>query len=164
MDLPSTLIIGYGNPDRQDDGIAWHILGQLAAYFKIESTGPDFYDFLPQGNNPDLLFTLQLTPEIAETIARYDRVFFIDAHTGDIKEDICVQELSAEFQNSPLTHHMTPQTLMSLVETLYQRKPGAILISIRGYEFGFARSLSQKTMVLSQSAVQRIIAWFQTHG
>ena len=164
MDLPSTLIIGYGNPDRQDDGIAWHIMGQLAEYFKIEHLDPDSDDFLPVGSNPDLLFTLQLTPELAETIAGYDRVCFIDAHTGDIQEDICIRELNAEFQNSPLTHHMTPQTLLSLVESLYRKKPGAILISIRGFEFGFARSLSQKTMALSQSAVQRIIAWFQTHG
>ena len=161
MNLPATLIIGYGNPDRQDDGIAWHILAQLAAHFKIERSDVDFDDFLPNGSNPDLLFSLQLTPEMAETIAHYDRVCFIDAHTGDIKEDVCVQVLNAEFQNSPLTHHMTPQTLLSLVETLYRKKPGAILISIRGHEFGFARSLSQKTTVLSQAAVQRIIVWFQ---
>lgn len=164
MDLPSTLIIGYGNPDRQDDGIAWHILGLLAAHFKIERSNQDFDDFWPAGNNPDLLFSLQLTPELAETIAHYQRVCFIDAHTGDINEDISIQEIIAEFQNSPLTHHMTPHTLMSLVDTLYHKKPEAMLISIRGYEFGFARALSQKSAILSQTAVGKIINWFMSPG
>ena len=161
MDRPPTLIIGFGNPDRQDDGIAWHILSRLAAYFKIERSDEDADDFLPGGSNPDLLFALQLTPEMAETIAQYERVCFIDAHTGDIQEELRVQEINAAFQNSPLTHHMTPQTLLSLVETLYRKKPGAILISIRGYEFGFMRSLSNNSAGILPTAVQRIIEWFQ---
>ena len=26
----NTLFIGYGNPDRQDDGVAWHVLTGIA--------------------------------------------------------------------------------------------------------------------------------------
>ncbi len=159
MPLPSTLIIGYGNPDRQDDGLAWHILARLAAHFNLPGMGPDTDDFFPIGHNPDLLFTLQLTPELAETIARYERVGFIDAHTGQIAEDISVQEIKPEFRPSALTHHMTPQTLLSLVENVYHQKPEAVLISIRGYEFGFSRSLSDKASLLAQKAVEDIIAW-----
>ena len=28
--MDKTLVIGYGNVDRQDDGAAWHILARLA--------------------------------------------------------------------------------------------------------------------------------------
>jgi hydrogenase maturation protease len=159
-----TLIVGYGNPDRQDDGLAWHILAKLARLFNIEGIDPDSEDFFPVGNNPDLLFTLQLTPELAETISRYERVCFIDAHTGEIGEDVSFHEIAPEFKSSPLTHHMTPQTLLSLVVTLYQRNPGAVLISVRGSTFGFTRSLSEKASQLVPTAVEKIITWFHSSG
>ncbi len=163
MALPPTLIVGYGNPDRQDDGLAWHILAKLARFYKIAGVDPAAEDFFPVGHNPDLLFTLQLTPELAETLARYDRVCFVDAHTGEIIEDIAFQMITPAYQSSPLTHHMTPQTLLSLVATLYDRKPDAVLISVRGFEFGFARALSEKASLLAQSAFERILAWIQTY-
>ncbi len=161
MAIPPTLIVGYGNPDRQDDGLAWHILAKLARFYNIEGIDPGSDDFFPVGNNPDLLFTLQLTPELAKTLASYERVCFIDAHTGEIAEDIALQVIMPAYQSSPLTHHMTPQTLLSLVVTLYDRKPEAILISVRGFEFGFARALSEKASQLAQAAFEKIVAWIQ---
>ncbi len=162
MALPSTLIVGYGNPDRQDDGLAWHILAKLARFYNLPGFEPGSDDLFPVGNNPDLLFTLQLTPELAETVARYDRVCFVDAHTGEIAEDISLVVVTPEYQSSPLTHHMTPQTLMSLAVTLFDRNPRAVLISVRGFEFGFARGLSSQASQLAQDAFERIIAWIQT--
>lgn len=35
-----TLIIAYGNRDRQDDGAGWHILADCAASFNL--TAPEF--------------------------------------------------------------------------------------------------------------------------
>ncbi len=161
MDLPSTLIVGYGNPDRQDDGLAWHILARLARFYNIAGIEPGSDDFFPTGNNPDLLFSLQLMPEMAETIARYDRICFIDAHTGEIAEDISLQAVTPEYQSSPLTHHMTPQTLISLVATLFDRNPQAVLISVRGFEFGFSRTLSENASQLAQAAFEKIVTWIQ---
>ncbi len=161
MALPSTLIIGYGNPDRQDDGLAWHILGQLAEQLKIEGIDPGSVDFFPTGNNPDLLFTLQLTPELAETISRYERVCFIDAHAGEVAEDVYLQKLLPEYKTSPLTHHMTPDTLLSLVVALYHNQPAAALVSVRGFEFGFSRSLSGQAFQLLPVAVNEILHWWQ---
>ncbi len=164
MAIPSTLIIGYGNPDRQDDGVAWHVLESLSTQLKIERPDPDSGDFSPLGGNPDLLFALQLTPEMAEIIANYERVCFVDAHTGQIAEDITIREILPEYQASPLTHHMTPQTLLSLVESMFRKKPQAILASIRGYEFGFGRALSERSKTLVQTAAAKICAWFQTNN
>jgi hypothetical protein len=33
--IPKTLILGYGNPDREDDGVAWHILKGIANQFGL---------------------------------------------------------------------------------------------------------------------------------
>ena len=158
MEVPATLIIGYGNPDRQDDGVAWHILTRLAQEFGrlIPSVDEGFF---PNGENPDLLFTLQLIPELAETIAAYQRVCFVDAHTGNVPEDVNVVEVKPEYQRSPFTHHMTADTCLSLVQTIYGQTPQAILVSVRGFEFGFSHELSPATLQLAEQAVGQIITW-----
>ena len=160
MEVPATLIIGYGNPDRQDDGVAWHILTRLAQEFGRPIPSVD-EGFFPNGENPDLLFTLQLIPELAETISAYQRVCFVDAHTGNVPEDVNVVEVKPEYQRSPFTHHMTANTCLSLVQTIYGHAayPQAILVSVRGYEFGFSHELSAATCELAEQAVVQIMAW-----
>ncbi|MRR38257.1 hypothetical protein EG829_27125, partial [bacterium] len=81
--MKKTLLLGYGNPDRQDDGVAWHVLHALAG--RLGFPAPDSYeeDF-PAAGNPEFRFTLQLTPEMAEEIAAFERICFVDAHTGNI--------------------------------------------------------------------------------
>jgi hydrogenase maturation protease len=155
----NTLIIGYGNADRQDDGVAWHVLARLAN--RLGRSAPleigEGFEF--EQKSPEFLYALQLTPEMAETIAIFERICFIDAHTGSLPEDIKIVPLQANYQNSPFTHHMTPETLLAFVETLYNSRPSAILVSIRGYEFGFARDLSPGTKALADRAVDEILCW-----
>jgi len=158
MDVQTTLIIGFGNPDRQDDGVAWHILARLAKDLGRPIPSMD-EGFLPSGENPDLLFVLQLVPELAETISAYQRVCFVDAHTGNGPENVNLVKVKADYQRSPFTHHMTADTCLSLVQTIYGQDPQAILVSVRGYEFGFSHSLSPATRQLAEQAVERIMAW-----
>ena len=115
--------------------------------------------FEPQGDNPDFLFTLQLTPELAETLVDYGRVCFVDAHTGSVPEEIHLRPVKGEYQRSPFTHHMTPDTLLALCMGLYKRTPEAILVSVRGYQFGFERSLSPQTQALVEPVAQQILVW-----
>ncbi len=157
--MKKTLIIGYGNPDRQDDGVAWHILVCLAK--RLNRPAPPSFeeDFLPSGENPELSFSLQLTPEMAETIADYERVCFIDAHTGSVPEDIHVEAMSPSFQTSPFTHHLTAPACLYLVKALYNASPEALLVSVRGYRFGFEHDLSPETTRLAGEACDRVLAW-----
>jgi hydrogenase maturation protease len=157
-----TLIVGYGNADREDDGVSWHILSQVAERLgRLPAESPEQgYDL--QGDNPELLFTLQLTPEMAETFAAFDRVCFVDAHTGAMPGDVHIETVTSEFQNSPFTHHLTPQTCLSFCQHLYGRVPQAILVSVRGYEFGFKRTLSPRTAGHASQAVEAIMEWLQS--
>ena len=163
MNPPRVLIIGYGNPDRQDDGVGYQALFCLATALKRPISVDMYENLQPMGQNPDLWFDLQLKPEMAEVIAQYDQVFFIDAHTGAVSDDVSWREVSPIFQTSPLTHHLTPESTLSLCETLYGKKPAAILISIRGYEFGFSPALSQQTEYFLRLAVARILTWLEDH-
>jgi hydrogenase maturation protease len=153
-----TLLIGYGNADRQDDGVAWHVLTALRRLLGKPAL-EEGEAFEPDGENPDFLFTLQLTPEMAETLADYRRVCFVDAHTGNVPEEIHFRQLEAKYQRSPFTHHLTPDTLLALCEQLYAQTPDAILVSVRGYQFGFERALSPETQALVEPAAQTILDW-----
>lgn len=156
--MKKLLLLGYGNPDREDDGVAWHILRVLT--LKLGLAGPDSYeDEFPDYDQIGFAFHLQLTPEMAEDINEYPYVCFVDAHTGNIPEPVRLIKVESEFQNSPFTHHLTPQSLMSMCETLYGKKPDSALVSVLGHRFLFTRQLSEETAALVPQAVQLIWNW-----
>jgi hydrogenase maturation protease len=159
-----TLIIGYGNADRQDDGAGWHVLRNLAE--RLDQAVPDDpgASIEIETQVVDLLFILQIYPELAETISHYKRVCFVDAHTSDIPEEIAWVELSPEYEKSPLTHHMSPRTVLSICATIYGVLPEAILVSIRGFHFEFERDLSPKTASLAIKASNLIWDWVNQGG
>jgi hydrogenase maturation protease len=158
--LKQTIIIGYGNPDRQDDGVAWHVLCAVAEELGLAAPFT-FDDEFPPHPSVDFLFDLQLTPELAETLSGYPRACFVDAHTGAIPREVNVEAIQAEFQKSPFTHHMTPQTLLSMSQALYQRAPEALLVSILGHKFGFTNELSEQTQALVPQAAAEIMQWLK---
>jgi hydrogenase maturation protease len=156
--LKKLLILGYGNPDREDDGIAWHILRALT--LKLGLAAPESYeDEFPEFALIDFAFHLQLTPEMAEDISAYQYVCFVDAHTGNIPEPIRLIDVESEFQASPFTHHLTPQSLLSMCETIYGKKPEAALLSVLGHRFLFSRQLSQETAGLVPPSLALIWDW-----
>jgi hydrogenase maturation protease len=158
--LKTFLIIGYGNPDREDDGVAWHILRALTVKLGLDSPA-SYEDEFPESALIDFAFYLQLTPEMAEDISAYEHVCFIDAHTGNIPEPVRLIAVESEFQRSPFTHHLTPQSLLSMCETIYGKKPDAALLSVLGHRFLFTRQLSEETAALVPQAVELIWDWIQ---
>ncbi len=158
---PKTLVIGYGNLDRQDDGVAWHILNQLSRQLGLAVWEEVDEKMLPSVQVADLIFTLQLYPELAEIIARYDLAVFVDAHTGGIPDDLHFTPLLPQFQSAPLTHHMTAETCLSIALNVYGNCPSALLASVRGFEFGFGQELSGRTCQLAGQAADHILTWLR---
>jgi len=157
--MKSSLLIGYGNPDREDDGLAWHVLSKLAGRFGQPIPLDYELDFVDYHQSPDFQFLLQLTPEIADLVKNYQRVCFVDAHTGNIHDDLRMTPLVGEYQSSPFTHHLTPASCLAVCKSIYQVEPEAILVSVRGFQFGFHQSLSAQTSDLVDLAVQKIFEW-----
>ncbi len=158
--MKKILLLGYGNPDREDDGVAWHILRAIA--LELGLPVPESYDEpFPEGGDIEFAFSLQLTPEMAEDINAFEHVCFVDAHTGSIPEAVRLIAVDSEFQRSPLTHHLTPQSLLSICKTVYGGRPNAALLSVRGYRFLFSRELSEETQTLVPQAVNLILSWLR---
>jgi len=72
-----------------------------------------------------------------------------------------LEHVTANFQKSPLTHHLTAASLLAIADTLHQKVPETILVSIRGYEFAFDQSLSAITASLTRQAADIIIKWLE---
>ena len=151
--MKRVLVFGFGNADRQDDGVAWHILVGLAQKMNLITPSEPGDLFTSSKNQILLQFNLQLTPELAETIKDFDVIYFVDAHTGAINEDISFNTIIPQTQSSPFTHHLSPQMLLSITQTIYGTVPKAFLLSVRANEFSFSRELSQETLTLSKNAI-----------
>ncbi len=129
------LVLGFGNTLRGDDAAGVLAADALAALgrpgFTVESRH-------------------QLTPELAELVAGFDRVVFIDAEPapdGTVQEPARMQELvpveAGSSRPSVFGHHQDPRALLGMAQRLYGRTPCAWLVTIgaRSFELGAKPSL-----------------------
>lgn len=127
--MKKTLLIGYGNTLRGDDGAGVRAVTILSN----EGTGADCFT------------TQELHPEIAETMTEYQSVIFFDAAL----DTDCVQLTRIrptyldEFDN---THTYSPQALVNVCHALYRAVPAnTYLIRIPAYNIEFSENLSSET-------------------
>jgi len=76
--MKNNLFIGYGNPDRGDDGAAYHLFIALLNDFGKNNADLFSSDTTSLNATTDILFNFQLLPEFSEMIAQYQQVVFID--------------------------------------------------------------------------------------
>jgi hydrogenase maturation protease len=140
-----TLVIGYGNPSRRDDGAGLAVVNGLRERLGRPPLveGEDGFDEL--GSPVDTLFLQQLMPELAETLAQYDRIWFVDAHVGVIPDPVRRVPLTPSMDPALVSHHLKPEALLALAAQLYGRAPRGELFSVRGYDFNFGEGLSHET-------------------
>lgn len=117
------LLIGYGNPGREDDGL-----------------GPAFAERIAKRNLPgiDIDIDYQLSVDHALAIGSAELVVFADASI----------EAEQPFTFSPAevgpvvnlsSHSVTPATALTLAQTLYGKMPQAFILGIAGYRFDEVR-------------------------
>ncbi len=143
---PRTLVLGYGNPARQDDG-----LGPEAAR-RIEQLG------LP-GVTVETGY--QLTVEDSETVAHYDVVVFVDASVEG-EEPFRLAPVSPRADVSFSTHSVGPDQVLGLAERLFRAAPRGYTLGIRGLEFGdFGETLSEAAQANLEAALRYLASRLQ---
>ena len=154
--MKNNLFIGYGNPDRGDDGAAYHLF--IALLNNAGKKDVDLFssDTISFDENTDIMFNFQLLPEYSEMVAQYSKVVFIDAHTGAIEDNVSFQSIKPNYQYSPFTHHFSPSSCLAVAQSLTGKHPKAWLLSIRGFQFGFNRELSSQTREFINQALEII--------
>lgn len=153
------IVIGYGNIDRADDGVALAVVNELRRTLGLPPLGEDDTGLGGLGQGVDTVFLSQLSPELAETLCDYERIVFVDAHVLPGVEGLHCQDVTAESAPSILIHHFTPGMMLALLKALYGREPAARLVSVRGYDFNFHRRLSPPTRDGAADASAEIRRW-----
>jgi hydrogenase maturation protease len=125
---PRVLILGYGNPGRQDDGLGPAAIAEIAAMAWPGVSAQDNY---------------QLVIEDAPDIAEHDVVWFVDA-ARDGAGPYEIQQLTPRHDVTFTSHLLKPETLLAIVEGYYGKSPEAWLLAIRGYEFEFREGLTDR--------------------
>ena len=152
-----TLVLGFGNIYRRDDGVAFAVLNALRERLGCSPLGIDDDGFDDLGHPIDTVLLHQLVPELAEVAARYDQLIFVDAHVSGFEEPVRQEELEACFRSTTVSHQLHPCTLLALVQQMRGDAPCGVLISVRGHDFDFGEGLSEGTAALVPEAVERIV-------
>jgi hydrogenase maturation protease len=146
------LIVGIGNPLRGDDGLGQALVEQLG-----------------QSSNLDcnVLAVHQLTPELAEQMAKADFVVLIDASREGKPGEVRVHQLP--FPTPPQRsgalgpHHMRPEELIYLTAATYGYCPPVTIISVTGTQFDLDEQLSEP-VIQSLSHVNTILSQMLVSG
>jgi len=127
--LAGTLIIGYGNTLRGDDGVGCYVAERLGKHFRNQA-------------DVEVLAVQQLTPEMAKDISQSAFVIFVDASNHGEPGSIQRNPVSPERGPSGFTHQFTPPALLAAAEQLYGHAPEAISITLAGWTFDLSDELS----------------------
>ena len=123
-----TLVLGWGNPGRLDDGLGPALAREIEGRSLPGVTVGTGY---------------QLQVENAADLRDYDRVIFVDADRAGAEpfEARAIGPTTSGVGFS--SHSVTPGALLSLARDLFNAEPEAWLVGVRGYEFDeFGEGLS----------------------
>lgn len=143
---PRTLIIGFGNPLRGDDGVGQAAIAELEVRLSKS--------VLP---HVELLDCLQLTPEMSEPLSTARRAIFIDASVALPPGKVLVHRIWPRHTPSSLGHHFTPQSILLLAATVFQHSPPSYLFTVGVDSMEPGAALSPKVVRALARVVAKII-------
>ena len=122
------LLIGIGNNCRGDDGLGWKFV-EL-----VEAMGLDFIH---------CEYRYQLQVEDAAIVSEYDTVYFVDASYERLMDGFTVRPCTPSAEEQFSTHTQSPEAILGLANSLYQKKPEAFILAIAGETWELETSLSE---------------------
>jgi len=141
-----TLVIGYGNTLRGDDGVGYRAAETVDGWQ------------LPQ---VEAWHCHQLTPELAAAIAEVDRVIFVDATPPqNPPSPIICQSIQARGGDRWLTGHQShPTALLALTQRLYHRQPVAYALWLPTQAMDYGEELSPIAQTGLAQGLRYLRAW-----
>ena len=141
----SVLVIGYGNPQRGDDGLAWKVLDALRAA-------------QPRPEAPPLRLKRvhQLAPELAEPASRVRAVIFVDARADAEAGAVSCEPVMPGAGAASLTHSLSPQAVLLYAKRLFGHVPRAAVVTVGGAAFDHGDKLSPEVLRAIPKAARRI--------
>lgn len=152
------LVIGYGNLERADDGVAFHVVNALRRALGQPPLKDDETGLETLGQEVDAVFIGQLTPETMDILHVYEKVVFVDAHVDPHRDDLLCCPVEPEEGALTFSHHINPAILLAFYAAMHAREVDGYLVSLRGHYFDLDRRLSAQTAELIAPAVERILS------
>lgn len=141
--MADTLIIGYGNPLRGDDGLGWHAADRLT-------------DILHE-TKARVIACHQLAPELAEPVSRAGLVIFIDAERLRPAGRLFRRRIRpAAAPPAAFSHHLTPAGLLGWAKAMYGSYPQAMVFSVSGESFSFGEKLSPAVSAVLRELTEQV--------
>jgi hydrogenase maturation protease len=154
--MSQTLIIGYGNLDRGDDGAAFHVVNRLRERLGHRPLAEDDSG-LGELEAETAVFVPQLTPELAVDAAPYHRLVLVDAHVTTEVRPVIYLRLQPDYRPPVVSHVLSPAMFLWLVQAVSGQSCTAFLVSLRGHCFDPQRRLSAETSAWVDPAVDRVL-------
>lgn len=140
--VSTTLVLGYGNPLRRDDGAGPEVARRVAALA------------LP---GVEVIEAHQLLPEHAEALSRVDRAIFVDASVEEGLDAVRVRKVEPSADPSLAPHASDPESLLALAALLFERPAEAWLVEIPASDLGIGEGLSEAAQEACELALMKII-------
>ncbi len=139
------LVIGFGNPLRQDDGLGFHAVAALRE----------------AGVRAELLHVQQLTPELTECVAATDKVIFLDASTSRPPGEMLCQAVGPAPELGVVSRGLSPAMLLLYAQRLHGHVPPAVLVSVGGESFGMGEQLSARLQEVLPKVLRCVLCILQ---
>lgn len=131
-EISNIILIGIGNTGRGDDGLGWLFLN------RIEELYPGSFD---------IEYRYQLQVEDAALICNYDEVLFIDATVEEISGGCVLKQCKPASSYYYSSHMQSPEAILYLAETLYDKSPKTFVMQITGYEWELGNKPNKKALI-----------------
>jgi hydrogenase maturation protease len=129
--MNKTLIYGYGNVGRKDDGLGVLLAQQLEDWIATQGI-----------KHVAVETNYQLNIEDAEIISHYDTVFFVDASL-ETEKDIYLEQVTANDAKIEFSMHaISPAYVLQLCINMFGKHPEVFALHVKGFDWDFVEGLS----------------------
>ena len=135
-----SLVIGYGNDMRSDDGAGRVVADRVSA---LDLQGVEVRS------------VSQLTPELALEITEFDTVVFVDASI-DVAETTTTPVSPGRAEPSAMTHYNTPESLLRMTASIGPVPSRAFAVSIPVVDLGLGFELTPITEIGVENALAMV--------
>jgi len=143
-------IAGFGNIDRQDDGVGIILASRIAEWLRGKS-----------GNEVKLSLEHQLLPELAEELDDVDLAIFVDADIRQHESGWNIAELCPSSRIDGFNiHSMSPAWLLELAGQLGTSPKRALTLSVSGNSFDFSEHITKTCETRMCAAEKAFHEWF----
>lgn len=142
--MTPTLVIGYGNSLRRDDG-----------------AGPEVAQRLRELALPgvEVIEAHQLLPEHAERLSHFKRAIFVDASVEEDLDEVALRPVAPDADAGIDAHASDPGGLLALAELLFDGAPDSWIVRLPVEDLGIGEGLSNTAAAAVREAVEQIQAF-----